>query len=113
MDLFWSLNKRITTEAVMKGKISSEGELHIWRTRHTHDGTDISEFRGMECCFSRLEQSCMDFCSHFSEPEKMIETETMKHSGSNQTSLKVAYSGKVKLSLCNKTIIFTEFTDER
>ena len=85
----------------MKGKIWIDGHLMILRGR---------EMSPQNCPYAQaIGTTCGDWCPLFGEPYP--HTERRNHF--NALDLSTELTGKTALSLCHKTLIFDEFTDER
>ena len=79
----------------MKGKIWIDGHLMILRGR---------EMSPQNCPYAPA--TCGDWCPLFGEP--------YPHTCARSAlDLSTELTGKTALSLCHKTLIFDEFTDER
>lgn len=89
----------------MKGMINEAGVLHIERKRDNNclSGSLIPA----RCPFDRTE--CGDWCPLFGEPYPHTE----RRYPCDALDLSIRLTGKTVLSLCHKTLIFDEFTDER
>jgi hypothetical protein len=89
----------------MKGMINEAGVLHIERKRDNNclSGSLIPA----RCPFDRTE--CGDWCPLFGEPYPHTE----RRNPFSALDLSTELTGKTALSLCHKTLIFDEFTDER
>jgi hypothetical protein len=89
----------------MKGKIDKYGHLYIIRVR-----AEIAQFCPLHDndLDGRL-HVCGDWCPLFGEPYPHTE----RRNPFSALDLSTELTGKTALSLCHKTLIFDEFTDER
>ncbi len=91
----------------MKGRINQYGNLYIERVRG--ENAQICPFHDHDNVFYGRFYRCGDWCPLFGEPYP--HTERRNHF--NALDLSTELTGKTALSLCHKTLIFDEFTDER
>jgi hypothetical protein len=84
----------------MKGKIDKKG--HLWIER----GGKMKE---KYCMYNSLGDNCADYCPLFGEPEEHDDEDW------NPTTERYEPNGKkyVKITLCHRTLVFNELTDER
>ena len=82
----------------MKGKIWIDGHLMILRGR---------EMSPQNCPYAQRHTPCGDWCPLFSEPYPHTER------ANPGLDRRMVETGQTALSLCHKTLIFDEFTDER
>ncbi len=88
-------------EAVkFNGELSSLGVLRIQR---------VGALVTCECNHGNGEQNCSHLCSLFGEPQKVEVTEAKKVGRSTQER----QIPKVQLILCERTLLFDNFTDRR
>lgn len=90
----------------MKGKIDKNGNLRIERDSR-RDGTTYCPFQ--QTNFWGKDVLCGDRCPLFGEPYQHTE----RRNPFSALDLSTELTGKTALSLCHKTLIFDEFTDER
>jgi len=84
----------------MKGKIWIDGHLMILRGR---------EMSPQNCPYAQRHTPCGDWCPLFGEPYPHTE----RANPTNGLDRRMVETGHTALSLCHKTLIFDEFTDER
>ena len=84
----------------MKGKIWIDGHLMILRGR---------EMSPQNCPYAQRHTPCGDWCPLFGEPYPHTE----RANPTNGLDRRMVETGHAALSLCHKTLIFDEFTDER